>query len=175
MLAVDKPLVVDADAINAFQDCLDALSNENGQPLVLTPHPGEFSRLVGVSVQELLKNQIEVSRAFCQQHSVWLVLKSFRSLIVTPEGTVFVSPTGNPGMASAGMGDVLTGVLTSLIGQYAAVKKTAPSDITQAVCLGVLLHGLAGDLVSEETSWEALVAGDVVESLADAYLVLGEE
>ena len=168
------PLVIDADGINAFQGCLEALSNDKEQPLVLTPHPGEFSRLTGVSSQEILRNQIEVSREFCKKHSVWLVLKTFRPLVVSPEGTVFVSPMGNPGMASAGMGDVLTGVLTSLIGQYAAINKSDPGDITRAVCLGVFLHGLAGDLAAEETGWEALIAGDVLESLADAYQLLEE-
>jgi len=169
------PLVIDADAVNAFQDDLDALENEHGQSLILTPHPGEFSRLTGISTQEILKDQIEVSRSFCLQRSVWLVLKTFRPLVITPEGTVFVSPMGNPGMATAGMGDVLTGILTSLVGQYAARQRSGPTDITQALCLGVFLHGLAGDFVAEETGWEALVAGDVIDSLAEAFQLLEEE
>lgn len=169
------PMIVDADAINAFQGCPEELKNENGQPLVLTPHPGEFSRLTGNSTQEILENQIEISRQFCQERLVWLVLKTFRTLIVSPDGTVFVSPMGNPGMASAGMGDVLTGVLTSLVGQFSAIGQGDPANITRALCLGVFLHGLAGDLVAGETGYEALIAGDVLESLADAYQVLEEE
>jgi len=165
------PLVIDADALNAFQGHLEALCNENGQPLVLTPHPGEFSRLLGVPTPEVLRNQVEVSREFCQAHSVWLVLKTFSSLIVSPQGTVFVSPLGNPGMASAGMGDVLTGVITSLIGQYSNLKNPETADITRAASLGVFLHGLAGDLAAEETGWEALIARDLLEALADAYQV----
>ncbi len=168
------PLVIDADGINAFEGCLEALTNTHRQPLILTPHPGEFSRLTGVSVQEILRNQIEISRDFCRRQSVWLVLKTFRSLIVSPLGTVFVSPMGNPGMASGGMGDVLTGVLTSLIGQHAALKQEDPENITRALCLGVFLHGLAGDLASLESGWEALLAGDVAESLPDAYRWLEE-
>jgi NAD(P)H-hydrate epimerase len=169
------PLVIDADAINAFQGSLEELANEKGQPLILTPHPGEFSRLTGVGTREILSNQIEISREFCQSRLVWLVLKTFRPLVVVPDGSVFVSPMGNPGMATAGMGDVLTGVLTSLVGQFAAVSKSDPASITRALCLGVFLHGLAGDLAAQEMGWEALIAGDVIDSLAEAYQMLEEE
>jgi NAD(P)H-hydrate epimerase len=169
------PLVIDADAINAFEGSTEALVNENDQPLVLTPHPGEFSRLVSMPTSEILENQIEISREFSQNCAVWLVLKTFRPLIVSPDGTVFVSPMGNPGMASAGMGDVLTGVLTSIVGQYSAIGRSDPANLTSALCLGVFLHGLAGDIAAEETGWESLIAGDVLESLSDAYLMLEEE
>jgi NAD(P)H-hydrate epimerase len=169
------PLVVDADALNAFQGSPESLTNENEQPLILTPHPGEFSRLVGLPTAEILKNQIEIARKFTQKYSVWLVLKTFRTLIVTPAGDVFVSPLGNPGMATAGMGDVLTGVLASMVGQFSAQEKTGPEEITEALCLGVYLHGLAGDIAAETTGWDALVAEDVVECLADAFQLLEEE
>jgi NAD(P)H-hydrate epimerase len=169
------PLVVDADALNAFQGSAEALTNENEQPLILTPHPGEFSRLIGIQTKEILKNQVKISREFTEKHSVWLVLKTFRTLIVTPTGEVFVSPLGNPGMATAGMGDVLTGVLTSMVGQFSAQQRTEPGEVTQALCLGVYLHGLAGDIAAEAAGWESLLAGDVIDCLADAFQLLEEE
>lgn len=163
------PLIVDADGLNAFKDHTDQLKNNNGQPLVLTPHPGEFGRLTGQSVPEILGDPIGSATKFSQRHGLWVVLKSYRTLIATPDGDVYVSPCGNPGMATAGMGDVLTGVLTSMVGQYAASSLKEHTDITRAVCLGVFLHGLAGDLAADEKGWEHLVAGDVISTLGDAY------
>ena len=169
------PLVIDADAINAFEGTAEALANDSGQPLVLTPHPGEFSRLLGIPTSEILEKQLDISREFCLQREAWLVLKTFRTLVVSPEGQIYASPLGNPGMATAGMGDVLTGILTSLLGQAFANDRVDPDEVTQALCLGVFLHGLAGDLAAEEEGLESLVAGDVIHSLADAYALLEEE
>ncbi len=168
------PLIIDADGLNAFQGCTDRLENERGHPLVLTPHPGEFSRLCGRSIADILKDPIGSATDFVADHDVWLVLKSYRTLIATPDGTVYVSPCGNPGMATAGMGDVLTGVLTSLVGQYAASGLRDRTDITRAVCLGVFLHGRAGDTAADEQGWEHLVAGDVIETLGEAFAELLE-
>ncbi|MEJ2077877.1 MAG: NAD(P)H-hydrate dehydratase [Acidobacteriota bacterium] len=163
------PLILDADGLNAFKDCPDRLKNEHGQPLILTPHPGEFARLTGLSIPEILSDPIGSATEFAQRLGLWLVLKSYRTLIAAPGGEVYVSPCGNPGMATAGMGDVLTGVLTSMIGQYLASGLKEHSDITRGVCLGVFLHGLAGDLAADEEGWEHLVAGDVILALGDAY------
>ena len=163
------PLIIDADGVNAFANESELMRNEAGQPLILTPHPGEFSRLTGRSVPEILKDPVEHALEFAGKQGVWLVLKGFRTLIATPDGEVYVSPCGNPGMASAGMGDVLTGVLTSLLGQYVASGLRDPASVTKAVCLGVFLHGLAGDAAAEETGWEHLVAGDVIGQLGTAY------
>jgi NAD(P)H-hydrate epimerase len=168
------PLIIDADGLNALAQETSQLVNDHGAALILTPHPGEFSRLTGQPVSEILQSPIESARAFAANHSVWLVLKNFRTLIATPTGEVFVSPTGNPGMATAGMGDVLTGVLTSAVGTSMAQGYTAPEDITSAVCFGVFLHGLAGDLAAEEINENALVAGDVIESIDTAYETLSK-
>ncbi len=166
------PLIIDADGLNAFSQETSQLVNEHGSPLILTPHPGEFSRLIEKPVSEILHLPVETARAFAVDHSVWLVLKNFRTLVAAPNGQVFVSPTGNPGMATAGMGDVLTGVLTSAVGTAVAQEASAPEDITAAVCFGVFLHGLAGDLAVDEINENALVAGDVIEFLDTAFEML---
>jgi len=166
------PLIIDADGLNALSQDTAQLVNEHGSPLILTPHPGEFSRLTGNPVTEILQLPVETARAFAMDHAIWLVLKNFRTLIATPQGQVFISPTGNPGMATAGMGDVLTGVLTSAVGTSMAQEASEPEDITAAVCFGVFLHGLAGDLAAEEIHQNALVAGDVIEFLDTAYETL---
>jgi NAD(P)H-hydrate epimerase len=169
------PLLLDADALNAFEGHTNKLQNDKGQPLVLTPHPGEFSRLLGRPTQEILPQKVELARQFAQERGVWLVLKSFRTLIAEPDGQVFVCPLGNPGMATAGMGDVLTGAITSLLGIFAARGMTKPHEISQAVLVGVYLHSLAGDLAALEVGSRALTAGDVTAHLGQAYQSLSKE
>lgn len=169
------PLVIDADGLNAFSDRMDRCQNRTQQPLVLTPHPGEFSRLTGIPTVELLSRQLEIARDFCEEWKVWLVLKTFRPLIATPDGQIYVSPQGNPGMATAGMGDVLTGILTSVIGQYQAAGMTDPEELTCAVCLAVYLHGTAGDLAVAEIEPSALAGNDVIEHLSAAFKWLAAE
>ena len=166
------PLVVDADALNCFQQQLQQLFNSHHQPLVLTPHPGEFSRLIGKPTAEILDDKIELARQFAQDQHLWLVLKGFRTLIALPDGRVFVCPLGNPGMATAGTGDVLTGVITSLLGQYQAQGLNAPQQTTQAILAGVYLHSLAGDLAEEQTGGAALNASNIIDHLGAAQLEL---
>lgn len=168
------PLILDADALNVFQGQLQALRNEGGQPLVLTPHPGEFARLVDRKVPEVLAQRLSLASNFASEHHVWLVLKGFRTLIASPEGNIHVCPLGNPGMATAGMGDVLTGVLTSLLGRFCAGGWTSPDKVTEALILGVFLHSLAGDLAAMEIAPDALNAGDVIDALSDAFELLDE-
>ena len=163
------PLVLDADALNAFTGKTKKLKNDHQQPLILTPHPGEFSRLTGLSTEKVLADKVELSRQFAQEFGVWLVLKGFRTLVAEPDGQVFACPLGNPGMATAGMGDVLTGVLTSLVGMYTARGMTQPQQISKAVVLGVYLHSLAGDLAQLKTGPEALTASDVTSHLGKSY------
>ncbi len=164
------PLVLDADALNVLAGRLDTLLPRDGPPLVLTPHPGEFARLVGLSVPEVLGRQLELVPEFARRHGVWLVLKTFRPLVADPDGICQVSPRGQAGMATAGMGDVLTGVLTSLLGRLkATAPNPEPDAVTRAVCLGVYLHGLAGELAARRVGEESLTAGSVLDSLADAW------
>ncbi len=167
------PLLLDADALNAFEGSSENLARRDS-PLILTPHPGEFSRLIGRPTSEVVADKVEIARKFAEKFQLWAVLKGFRTLIATPYGQVFVCPLGNPGMATAGMGDVLTGVLTSLLGLYSAQGMIQQEKITEALVFGVYLHSFAGDLAAAELSPEALTASDVIDFLGEAYLELSE-
>ena len=168
------PLVLDADGLNAFEDQPDLICNDHDQPLVLTPHPGEFSRLCGRSAPEILADPPSAARLFAQQRKLWVVLKGFRTVVAAPDGRVYVCPRGNQGMATGGTGDVLTGVLTSLLGFCSAQKRVNPEQVTRTVIFGVYLHSLAGDLAAAAKGSEALTAGDIVEHLGAAYRKLDE-
>jgi NAD(P)H-hydrate epimerase len=129
-------------------------------PVVLTPHPGEMGKLLGVSANDVQKDRIGIASDFAGRYNVTLVLKGAGTVIASPTGDVFINSTGNPGMATAGTGDVLTGMIGGLLAQgYPAV---------QAACLGVYLHGLAGDLAAKEKGEMSLIAGDVIEKIPEA-------
>jgi len=157
----DKAMVVDADALNAFEGSAGQL-NGRGRTLVITPHPGEMSRLTGLSIAEIQANRLEVARNFAREHELIVVLKGHRTLIAAPDGTVWVNPTGNPGMATGGTGDVLTGMVAGLIAQH-------PQHALEATALAVYLHGLAGDLANESVGENSLVATDLVRFLPQAF------
>jgi hydroxyethylthiazole kinase-like uncharacterized protein yjeF len=168
------PLILDADALNAFENEVDKLGNDHHQPLVLTPHPGEFSRLLGRPINEILPQRVELVRQMAEERGIWVVLKGFRTLIAQPDGQVFTTALGNPGMATAGMGDVLTGTIAALVGIFSAQGMSEPHQISQAVQVGVYLHSLAGDLAALEVGLQALTAGDVTAHLGQAYQELDE-
>ncbi|WP_409342663.1 NAD(P)H-hydrate dehydratase [Paenibacillus sp. MBLB4367] len=153
------PLVLDADALNMLADAGDFASwQRRPAATVLTPHPGEMARLAGVSTREVQRDRIGLARRFAEQHGVTLVLKGARTVIATPEGAVYVNVNGNAGMATAGAGDVLAGVIASLLAQG--------YDAGQAACLGVYLHGAAGDRAAlKRPSPASLLAGDLLEEL----------
>jgi NAD(P)H-hydrate epimerase len=157
----DTPMVLDADALNAFEGSAGNL-NGRGRDLVITPHPGEMSRLTGLGVAEIQANCVQVARKFARQHELVVVLKGHRTLIASPDGVVWVNPTGNPGMATGGTGDVLTGMVAGLIAQH-------PQRVLEATVLAVYLHGLAGDLASAEIGEISLLATDLVRFLPDAF------
>ena len=154
-------MVVDADALNAFEGSAGQL-NGHGRTLVITPHPGEMSRLTGLSIAEIQANRLEVARNFAREHELIVVLKGHRTLIAAPDGAVWVNPTGNPGMATGGTGDVLTGMVAGLIAQH-------PRHAFEATALAVYLHGLAGDLANESVGENSLVATDLVHFLPQAF------
>jgi NAD(P)H-hydrate epimerase len=154
-------MVVDADALNAFEGMAGKL-NGRGRTLVITPHPGEMSRLTGLSIAEIQANRLEVARKFAREHELIVVLKGHRTLITAPDGTVWVNPTGNPGMATGGTGDVLTGMVAGLVAQH-------PKDAFLATALAVYLHGLAGDLAAEALGENSLVATDLIRFLPAAF------
>jgi len=147
------PVVLDADGINAFAGEHRLLDGRR-RTLVLTPHPGEMGRLVGLTTEAIQSDRIGTARSFARAYGCWLVLKGHRTLVASPAGRVYVNPTGNPGMATAGAGDVLTGILAGLLGQGLPVD--------HAVRLGVYLHGLAGDLAARKVGEMPLIARDIL-------------
>lgn len=159
---VPVPLVLDADGLNAFEGRAGELTGRRG-PTVLTPHPGEMARLLGISSAEVQADRVGVVRRAARKTGAVVVLKGHQSLVATPAGDVHLCPTGNPGMATGGSGDVLTGLLLSLTGRL---------DPLPAACLAVFLHGLAGDLAVEICGPESLAAEDLLDSLPDAFEAL---
>jgi len=157
----DLPCVLDADGLNAVRGELELLRQARA-PLLLTPHPGEMARLLRRSTAEIQADRIAAVRALASGTNAVAVLKGARTLIGLPDGTVYVNPTGNPGMATAGTGDVLSGVCGALLAQG-----LAPADA--AIC-GVFAHGLAGDLVSQRTGRAGLIASDLLAGLQEVWV-----
>ncbi|MDQ1350182.1 MAG: Bifunctional NAD(P)H-hydrate repair enzyme, partial [Acidobacteriota bacterium] len=169
----EVPLVLDADALNALQGELKLLEKprrHRQHPVIITPHPGEFARLTGRSGAEIRQGRIPLSREFALRCNVYVVLKGHHTIIATPEekgGRVYINPTGNPGMATAGSGDVLSGIITGLICRYS--KKYDLETILQAA---VFIHGFAGDLAAKKTGEISLTAGDIIDHIPGAFLAL---
>jgi NAD(P)H-hydrate epimerase len=164
------PVVLDADGLNAFDGRMDQFqSGGDLADAILTPHPGELSRLVGVNTAEIQARRLESARDFARKHQVNLVLKGFRTLTAAPDGRVWVNPTGNPGMATGGTGDVLTGMTAGLVAQY------RHRPISEVAAAAVFLHGLAGDLAAKDTGQASLIAGDLIEALPKAYRAVKSE
>jgi NAD(P)H-hydrate epimerase len=160
------PMVVDADALNAFAGRASELDGE-GRVLVLTPHPGEMARLVGMSVKEVEADRVGLARRFATEHKVTLVLKGWRTLIAHPDGNVAVNTTGNPAMAKGGSGDILTGIVAAMLAQYAIGG--GPEDVARAVEAAVFLHGLAGDFAARAMDEHTVLATDTLEHMSDAF------
>ncbi len=158
---VRLPIVVDADGLNAFDGRTDEL-NGSGRTLVITPHPGEMARLVGGSIADVQKDRLGVAREFAREHEVIVVLKGHRTLVVEPGGEAWVNTTGNPGMATGGTGDILTGMVAGIIAQNS-------NDAFSAVLAAVHLHGLAGDVMRESVGEHSLVATDLLKGLPEAF------
>ena len=156
---VDVPCVVDADALNLLVERQGLFASARSLR-VLTPHPGEFARLTGLPIREIQAHRESLAVEFAQRHRVVLVLKG-AGTIVTDGDRLFINRTGNPGMATGGTGDVLTGLITALIAQGA--------DPFDAACLGCHLHGLAGDLAAEELSPPGMIASDLPKYLPLAW------
>jgi NAD(P)H-hydrate epimerase len=152
--------VIDADGLYALVGASELLLARGGTT-VLTPHPGEAARLAGSSVEEIEADRVGFARRMAVEWNSVLVLKGHQTLVATPDGAVHVNTSGNPGMASGGCGDVLTGLVVALLAQGYAGEIAA--------ILGVYLHGLAGDLALESRGEEGLRAGDLVEMLPQAF------
>ncbi len=158
------PLVLDADALNVFSGQADRLMPREGQVVIITPHPGEMARLLGTTVAEVQAHRLDAARNFAVAHKLFVVLKGHRTLVATPDGKVFINRTGNPGMATGGSGDVLTGMIAGWLGQL--------RDAEAACKLAVYLHGAAGDLAEADEGEVAMTAGDILAHIGDAILEL---
>ncbi len=158
------PMVIDADGLNALAQRIEILSGREA-PTLLTPHPGEMARLVGRSTGEVQGERVEVTQRLAREKGVFVALKGARTAVAEPGGRAWINPTGNSGMASAGMGDVLTGAVAGLLAQG-----MEPLD---ALLSGVYLHGLAGDLASETLGKRGYLASDVIAALPRALSHLG--
>ena len=155
------PMLLDADALNILADNPTWLAFLP-KGTVLTPHPGEYARLAGKTPNSF--DRLEVLRAMCIRYSLNIVLKGAYTVVCSPLGNCYFNPTGNPGMATGGSGDVLTGIIAALLAQG--------YNQTEACILSVYLHGLSGDLALEETGYESLSAGDIIKNLGKAFMEL---
>jgi len=156
------PVVLDADGVNAFAGRSRTTLARHRSPLVLTPHPGEAARLYGVTAGEVQADRLGWARRIAADADATCVLKGYRTVVATPDGQAYVNPTGNPGMACGGMGDVLTGLIAGLLAQGL--------DPLEAAILGTFVHGLAADIAVDRLESEpSLTAGAVLEHVADAF------
>jgi NAD(P)H-hydrate epimerase len=153
------PLILDADALNILAE-EPALLKSLKNTVIVTPHPGEFARLLHLSTQEVVEKKLELAPKFAQEYGVYLVLKGYRTLICTPDGRTYINPTGNPGMATAGSGDVLSGMIASMIIQE--------KDPLLATLAAVFVHGLSGDIGAQRIGEKALTAGKLITYLPTA-------
>ncbi len=170
------PLVLDADALFAIAQDVSMLKKlsvpltqpspqrERERKIVITPHPGEMATLCHTTVAAIQEQRVSFARGFATTHRVWVVLKGNRTIIAAPDGVVTVNPTGNAGMATAGSGDVLAGILGGLLAQGI--------PFASAITAGVYLHGLAGDMAAQCKTPESMLAGDIIEALPDALRLL---
>ncbi len=160
----DAPLVLDADALTAFAGDPARLTGREGRDVIVTPHPGEMARLLGCAVEDVQADRMGTAADFARTHRLYVVLKGHRTLIATPDGKLFVNPTGSPGMATGGTGDVLTGMLAAWLAQLL--------DAEAACRLAVYLHGAAGELADADSGEVSMTAGDLIDHVGDAILEL---
>lgn len=156
----DIPTVLDADGLNAFEGEAQLLDGKK-EPLVLTPHPGEMARLLGCTIADVERDRIATAREFATNHKLTLVLKGWRTLIAHPDGSVAVNTSGNPSLAKAGSGDVLTGIIAALIAQF-------PDRVGEAVECAVWLHGLGADCFVRTHDERTMLATDILAHLSEA-------
>lgn len=165
VLSYDTPCVIDADALNALSSDTSILKNKACKT-VITPHPGEMARLIGCSIEDVENNREKVALDFAKEYDTVVVLKGHATVVAAPNGELHINPTGNSGMASGGMGDVLTGIIASFIGQG--------TDPFGAAILGTFLHGFAGDIAAKEIGKFGLIASDVIDKLPYAIKGLSD-
>ena len=161
--ATQQPIVLDADGLNAYAGMADHLNERQSPVLALTPHPGEMARLLGTTTQDVQARRLDVALEAASRWRAHVILKGFHTILATPSGNVFFNTTGNPGMATGGTGDVLTGILAGLTAQFGT------GDWPRVLGLGIYLHGLAGDVAASRVGEAPLIATDLIEAIPEAY------
>jgi hydroxyethylthiazole kinase-like uncharacterized protein yjeF len=154
---IDKSAVIDADGINALVGHLDLLRVKD---IIITPHPGEMARLIGTSIDTVQTKRKEVAKRFAKDYKITLVLKGHNTVVADYKGNFYINKTGNPGMGTAGSGDVLTGMIGAFLGQRL--------NAFDAAKYAVYLHGLAGDLAAKEKTQIGMIASDIIEKIPEA-------
>ena len=157
------PIVLDADGLNAYAGMADHLNQRQTPMLALTPHPGEMARLLGITTKDVQARRLDVALDASSRWRAHVILKGFRTVLATPSGNAYFNTTGNPGMATGGTGDALTGMLAGLIAEFGT------ADWPHVLGLGVYLHGLAGDIAASRVGEAPLIASDLIEAIPDAY------
>jgi len=165
----DLPIVLDADGLNAFAGHVDLLPKRKSAHLVLTPHPGEMARLLGISSAQVQESRVQTALEAARQWNAHVVLKGFHTVLASPEGEVLINTTGNAGLAKGGSGDVLTGLLAAVVGQFGT------RDFLRVLALGVYLHGLAAELLSQQSDASGILAGEVAHAIPFARRTLLQE
>jgi ADP-dependent NAD(P)H-hydrate dehydratase / NAD(P)H-hydrate epimerase len=160
------PVVIDADGLNSLAPWPEQLKGSEELPVIITPHPGEMARLTGKTNAEVIEDRTGIAREFAVKYHIITVLKGSRTIIAAPGGSLYVNPTSNAGMATAGSGDVLTGLLAGLLAQY-------PQVPLEATIAAVYLHGLSGDIAAQTLGMRSLIASDIIDNLSKAILLTG--
>jgi hydroxyethylthiazole kinase-like uncharacterized protein yjeF len=164
------PVILDADGINAFAPPAKLFRNEAGQPVIITPHPGEMARLTGGKISEIQKNRLRAAANYASQHQCYVVLKGYQTVIATQSGDLFINNTGNPGMATGGSGDILAGIMGRFIAAWKRrIGMGRNGSLADCISSAVYVHGLAGDLAAEDKGAESLIATDLLAQLPEAF------
>jgi hydroxyethylthiazole kinase-like uncharacterized protein yjeF len=156
-------IILDADGLNAYDGVADSLNERHAAAMVLTPHPGEMARLLGITVKEVQARRLDVALEAAGRWRAHVILKGFHTILATPSGYAYINTTGNPGMATGGTGDVLTGILAGLTAQFGV------EDWARVLSFGVYLHGLAGDIAASRVGEAPLIASDLIDAIPEAY------
>ncbi len=159
---IGKPMVIDADGLNALVGHLEMLHAARCtlHAKILTPHPGEMARLMGISIKKVQDNREDITKKFAKDYKVTVVLKGYNTVVADYHGNLYINKTGNPGMATAGSGDVLTGMIAAFLAQGLSAFKAAK--------YAVYLHGLAGDLAVKEKTQIGMIASDIIDKIPEA-------
>jgi hydroxyethylthiazole kinase-like uncharacterized protein yjeF len=159
----ELPTILDADGLNAYAGVADTLNERQSAAMALTPHPGEMARLLGITVKEVQARRLDVALEAAGRWRAHVILKGFHTILATPSGHAYINTTGNPGMATGGTGDALTGILAGLTAQFGV------EDWARVLSLGVYLHGLAGDIAASRVGEAPLIASDLIDAIPEAY------